>query len=1161
LLLKIFIGLGAALLLLVGSAVVVPSFIDWNAQFPEIAAQVKSATGRDLTIDGKLEVRILPTPMVTAHGVKLGNIQGGTAPHMVVLDAVEVRVALMPLLAGRLQVERIRLVRPTIILEKLKDGRTNLDFQGTVQAPAGPSTPAKDGSKGRQSAGGLDVRLDNFEIKNATLIYLDGQTGRKERVEGLDATLRASSLQGPFEAQGQARVHGMPVSFEVSLGKIIAERTVPVNANINISGGTQMQISGAVLGLGAEPHFKGKVKVTGDNLAQLLDAARGTKTTPTLLARTFALDSLVQASATAVDLSELHLQFATTRVTGHVGLNLTTGLAFDVKLKAARIDVDDLLGARSGRALSPSSRSRGGAMAPAPPTNGADVGADAGFSFPTGVSGTVQLTVDAVTLKGGLISDVRLNAELADGELALNQFQLMAPGVTDMALFGFVRAINGQPKFDGSLDVLTSDPKGLANWLNVKVPDGVANRLKRVTFTTKIFADTEQVALSGLRVTGDRSTVTGGITVALRARPSFGADLNLDTLDLDTYSKGADAPAAMASSAPSSPAQALDVSATALEAWAALNALNTFDANMKVHVGSLKVKGRTYKNLRVDGTLYAGTLNLRTLSLGDFHGAKVKVSGSLNGFGGVPEMTNVKIHASVKNAAALARDLGLAGVPKSLTKVSLNCEVEGSLIQPHLTLNIKALDGAFATQGRFSLLPIGFGYDGTFSAKHPDAVRLLTALDLGFTPKGPLGALDLRGKIKSDGKTYTVTDMQGGLGQTSMSGDLRVALGGQKPRVSADLKTGLLKMDAFLPRPRPGRAKRAQRLMPHVILAAYKDQNAVEMARTSRAAKRWSREVFDLAALNQVNGELTLQSQGIQFGDYRLDNADIHATVQAGVMTVDRVKGNLFDGPVNGSAVVRADGQPTLRGHIALNALDVARAVKTIAGKDLAGGKLNLNVDFKASGLSPAALVSSLGGQGNVRIGGLDVKQNGSGTALAGVIGLVSSMNALGGGSGAALADVSLSFDLQDGVARSSDFRLTSSLGSGSGAGSIDLAAWQIDFTGAMTVEANLLTTLLSKGRIGRQEIPFMLTGTLDKPGVKLGIKPARAKAASSRVDPLQQMMQQFLPGAARQPASQSTPQDGTLAPPPPQQGSQTPPAQRRTLTPEEMIKQLMRGM
>jgi len=1194
---KTFIGFCVVIAVLLGVAVVAPSFIDWNARLPEIAAEVKNATGRDLSLDGKLEVRILPAPMVTARGVKLGNMVGGTAAHMVELDAVEIRVALLPLLSGQLQVERINLVNPVITVEKLADGRSNLDFQSQTPPTGIPESDNKGAQETLQKAEpGLGIRLDNFEIKNARLIYLDGANGSEQRVENLDATLRAVSLQGPFEAKGQAKVRGISVSFDVSLGQIIAQRTVPLDANVQVLDGPALHLAGALLGLEADPYFKGKVKVTGDNLAALLDRINGEGGTPVLLARNFGLDSTVNASATAIDLTDLELQFAATRATGAIGVDLTKGPEFSVQLKTTHMDVDEIL-AFKGSSKKPTANSNQTSprvMAPQPPANGEQPVKAAGFAIPKGVSGTVQVVVDALTVKGGLVRDVRLNAELTDGEVALNQFQLQAPGVTDLALFGFVHGKDGEPKFEGNLELLTSDPQGLTSWLGVQLPQGVSNRLKRLSFATKVQANSQQVMLSEINLIGDRSTLTGGATVALRARPSLGVDLSLDTLDLDSYlngngngngnSHGAQA-ASLDAALVTNPDAAPDSTQPApskmevLKIWSALNALNDFDANVKVRVGDLKLKGKTYKKLLADGTLYAGKLDLRDLSLGDVQGASGKVSGSFSGFGGVVEMTDVKVASKIKNASSLASSFGVQGVPKDLKSVNVTSAISGSVLKPHFKSNVEALNGVFGAKGSFSVLPFGFGYDGTVRAKHPDTAKFLKALNIGYAPKGPLGALDFQAKLRTDGKVHTVTELNGTIGNTALSGDIQAKTNLAKPNIVATLKTGELKLDAFLPRPQAKTKKQAAvPSNPLLILAAYQQQQAVDVAQVDvaqvqRADKRWSREAFDLSVLNQITADVTLVSQAIQFGDYRLADADIHASVNDGVMTADRVQGKLLGGPISGTAKVRADGQPTLQTDISLSALDVSQAMKVVTGKDLAGGKLALNVGFKAVGYSPAELVSSLGGRGDMHIADLDAKQGGSGSALSGVIGLVTAMNKLSLGStgpGKGLADIGLNFDMDNGIATVKDFALTSGLGGGQGAGTVDLAAWTIDFAGKMKMEANLLTTLLSKGRVSVKEIPFSLKGVLDKPGVKFAAAPVAAQGQPAKIgSPLQQMLQQVLPGGVpskpktQAPAQQQpAPQDGTLAPPPSQQGTAPAPKQPSgKLTPEEMIRRLMQGM
>src|SRR3546814_9926837 len=128
---------------------------------------------------------------------------------MATLDALDVRVALMPLVRGEIQVESVALVRPTILLETLADGRANWQIAGAAGAAAPSGTTA-------EGDGGLNIRLDSVEIDDGTLIYRDSAAGTEERIEALDATITAASLQGPFEVDGRARVHGLPPGFEAS---------------------------------------------------------------------------------------------------------------------------------------------------------------------------------------------------------------------------------------------------------------------------------------------------------------------------------------------------------------------------------------------------------------------------------------------------------------------------------------------------------------------------------------------------------------------------------------------------------------------------------------------------------------------------------------------------------------------------------------------------------------------------------------------------------------------------------------------------------------------------------------------------------------------------------------------------------------------------------
>ena len=101
---KVFIGVVAVVLILLATALIVPSFIDWNDYKDEIAAKAGKVTGRELDIGGDIRLTLLPAPTLVVTDVRLANIDGAADAEMIRLKSLEVRVALAPLLAGEIQV-------------------------------------------------------------------------------------------------------------------------------------------------------------------------------------------------------------------------------------------------------------------------------------------------------------------------------------------------------------------------------------------------------------------------------------------------------------------------------------------------------------------------------------------------------------------------------------------------------------------------------------------------------------------------------------------------------------------------------------------------------------------------------------------------------------------------------------------------------------------------------------------------------------------------------------------------------------------------------------------------------------------------------------------------------------------------------------------------
>src|SRR5882757_947516 len=97
---KILIGGGGFIGILIVVLLVAPSFFDLNKYKPELVAQVKKATGRDLVLDGPVTLSLLPVPAVGVSGVRFMNMPGAKNPDMVEVKSITVKPSLLALLGG-----------------------------------------------------------------------------------------------------------------------------------------------------------------------------------------------------------------------------------------------------------------------------------------------------------------------------------------------------------------------------------------------------------------------------------------------------------------------------------------------------------------------------------------------------------------------------------------------------------------------------------------------------------------------------------------------------------------------------------------------------------------------------------------------------------------------------------------------------------------------------------------------------------------------------------------------------------------------------------------------------------------------------------------------------------------------------------------------------
>ncbi len=127
-LLKFIFGLiGILAVGLIALSYALPHIIDPNNYKDDFTALVNKHTGRKLTIGGELRLSLFPWLRVKASDITLENAEGFGEVPMAQIKVAEISVRILPLLKGRVEVDKVMLGGMTLSLVTNDRGKTNWD--------------------------------------------------------------------------------------------------------------------------------------------------------------------------------------------------------------------------------------------------------------------------------------------------------------------------------------------------------------------------------------------------------------------------------------------------------------------------------------------------------------------------------------------------------------------------------------------------------------------------------------------------------------------------------------------------------------------------------------------------------------------------------------------------------------------------------------------------------------------------------------------------------------------------------------------------------------------------------------------------------------------------------------------------------------------------
>ncbi|QQP90972.1 AsmA family protein [Skermanella sp. TT6] len=1017
---KLLIGFLAVLLLVVGAVLVIPSLIDWNSYKVDIAERISAATGRAVTLDGDIDLALLPRPTLSVAGARLAGLPGAAEPDMARLRKLDVRVAFMPLLSGRIQVQSIALIEPVIALEVMRDGRRNWDFTPAGNAALSSNHLAE------------AVQLDKVTIENGTVIYRDASAAIHERVESVDAQIVAGSLVGPFQLQGSVLARGVPLAVELTAGRMGEGGALPVRVALRQpdAAGT-LRFAGIVI-TGAEARVQGDLRAEGPDLrpatAAVLKAVGEPPTVelPGVLRQPFAFRTAVNASTRLVELNGIELQVGDTRGTGALKY-LPAGAPSPGAIQGTAP------GPATGAAAGPAQGELALTFNRFDLDSWAALGGDGvpAFRLPAGLAGKLTLNIDALNYRGNIVRQARLDAGLENGSMTLRRLSALLPGGADVAVTGTLTAERGLPVADVSVDANADNLRALLEWLGYSVDRVPADRLRKFSMTSRLTGRPGNFQFAGLDLRVDTSRMTGGVAYVDRGRPGFGARLEIDRLNLDAYAPDLTG----VTDTGEIHVRPEGVARPDLAGW-----LEGFDANLNAEIGTLTVAGIPVQQAGFDGTLSNGALSVRQFRAADAAGVSGTVQGGIRKLKPLDDI-DLSIDLKAGSLVPLNRAFPAswpAALPPAdrLGEAALKGRVAGDPERLALDLTFAGGGGSVQAGGSLSQIATAPNYDIKVRATHPDAARLMQLFAPDWRPAGTLGAFDVYAEMAGSDSALSLSAIQGTAGPVSVQGEATIDLAGERAAIDARLQTGEIVIDQFL------QASSRALVVPSLIQPALAAEGTL-----------WSEAPISLDWLRAIDGKLALTSRAIVHGDRRLADPAVRARLEGGTLTVEQLDGGAFGGRIglSGSLTAAPGAPPRVTARLAVVDADLARLRTGPAGVDLAEGVLNLDLDIDTVGTSPAALVAALGGTGRIvvregTLSGMDLEG-----ALAAVTGADKPKQALDQVA-RAMAGGESPFDrlagtltIDRGVVRSDDLAMTAPNADITGGGSASLTDWSLD--------------------------------------------------------------------------------------------------------------------
>ena len=204
------------------AAIILINWVDPNHFKTPIGEQLSKAMGREVKLTGDMRWRFYPNLGLTLNDVQIDNPKTFKTPVFAKASHLDLHIRLLPLIEGKLLINKIHLKDLHLNLIVNKNGERNWTFE-KKKAPASQKTSEPVTNKSNSRLKLQEISVAKVHITNANIQYIDKQKNQRYHIKQFNFKSErvASNKPFPIELSSNFQANQPKISGKLSLsGKL-----------------------------------------------------------------------------------------------------------------------------------------------------------------------------------------------------------------------------------------------------------------------------------------------------------------------------------------------------------------------------------------------------------------------------------------------------------------------------------------------------------------------------------------------------------------------------------------------------------------------------------------------------------------------------------------------------------------------------------------------------------------------------------------------------------------------------------------------------------------------------------------------------------------------------------------------------------------------------